>query len=159
MIRIAHGRGLAMTRKFHLGTMLAAVMMMFAAAFVASWSSSPAAAQGTAPSAPQSVQLVVDYGDGVSKTIGNLPWSKGKTVLDAMQAAAGRAHGISFGYSGAGDTAIMTKIDDQPDEGGGATKKNWQYWVNQTYGNRSFAAFELQAGDVVLWRFTTAQGQ
>jgi hypothetical protein len=43
----------------------------------------------------------------------------------------------------------MTKIDDVQNEGGGTGRKNWQYRVNETYGDRSFAAIELQAQDVV----------
>lgn len=126
------------------------MMVLAAAAWPRSAPAQPAA---------DTVRLVVDYGDGTTKTIGDLAWSKGNTVLDAMKAAAARAHGISFSYSGAGDAAVMTKIDDVQNQGGGVGKKNWQYWVNETYGNRSFAVFELQAHDVVLWRFTTEQGR
>ena len=53
----------------------------------------------------------------------------------------------------------MTKIDDVQNEGGGTGRKNWQYRVNETYGDRSFAAFELQAQDVVQWGFATEQGK
>lgn len=119
------------------------------------WAGSPAAAQNTA----QTVRLVVDYGDGTTKTIGDLPWTKDNTVLDAMTAAAGRPHGISFSYTGSGATAVMTRIDDVENQGGGTAKKNWQYWVNDAYGDRSFAAFELHAQDVIVWRFATQQGQ
>ena len=103
------------------------------------------------------VRLTVDYGDGVAKTISDLAWSKGNTVLDAMKAATSRPHGISFSYTGAGASAALTKIEDVQNQGGGAGKKNWQYWVNGAYGDRSFAAFELQAQDQVLWRFATEQ--
>lgn len=120
----------------------------------AGWAAGPAAGQNAAPA----VRLVVDYGDGTTKIISGLPWSKGSTILDAMQAAAARPHGISFSYTGSGATAVLTKIDDAQNQGGGAGKKNWQYWVNATYGDRSFAVFELQAGDVVTWRFATDQG-
>jgi uncharacterized protein DUF4430 len=122
---------------------------------VAFWTGPHAAGQGSA----QTVRLVVDYGDGTTKTISDLPWAKGNTVLDAMLAAAGRPHGISFSYTGSGATAVMTRIDDAANQGGGTANKNWQYWVNGSYGERSFAAFELQAQDVVLWRFATQQGQ
>jgi len=44
------------------------------------------------------VRLVVDYGDGVIKTITDLPWAKGSTVLDVMNAAKDRPHGITFSY-------------------------------------------------------------
>jgi Domain of unknown function (DUF4430) len=129
---------------------LAATLLILGAA----WAARPAAGQNAAAA----VRLVIDYGDGTTKTISGLPWSKGNTVLDAMKAATARPHGISFSYAGSGATAVLTKIDNVQNQGGGAGKKNWQYWVNGTYGNRSFAAFELQAQDVVLWRFVTGQG-
>jgi len=127
---------------------LAAVLLMLAggAAIV----SATAAEENT-------VRLTVDYGDGVAKTISDLAWSKGNTVLDAMKAATSRPHGISFSYTGSGASAALTKIEDVQNQGGGAGKKNWQYLVNGAYGDRNFAAFELQAQDQVLWRFATEQ--
>ena len=114
---------------------------------------------GAAASADETVRLIVDYGDGTSKTIANLPWAKGNTVLDAMKAAADRPHGISFGFTGSGDAAVVTKIDDVQNQGGGAAKKNWQFRVNGRDGDRSFAVFELQPRDLIVWRFTTDQGK
>lgn len=107
----------------------------------------------------QSVRLIVDYGDGAAKTIAKLAWAKGDTVLDVMKAATSRPHGISFSYTGSGNSAILTKIDDVQNQGGGAEKKNWQFWVNDGYGGGSFATFELHAQDTVVWRFTTEQGK
>jgi hypothetical protein len=127
---------------------LAAVLLMLAAG--------PAIVSATAAE-ENTVRLTVDYGDGVAKTISDLAWSKGNTVLDAMKAATSRPHGISFSYTGSGASAVLTKIEDVQNQGGGAGKKNWQYWVNGAYGDRSFAAFELQAQDQVLWRFATEQ--
>ncbi len=115
------------------------------------------AAGPAAAGADQSVRLVVDYGDGVVKTISNLAWAKGETVFDAMKAAAARPHGVSFSYTGAGDAVVLTKIDDVQNEGRGAGRKNWQYWVNGVYGERSFATFELQAHDEIVWRFAVEQ--
>jgi hypothetical protein len=112
-----------------------------------------------AGNADNTVRLTVDYGDGAAKTVDNLPWEKGNTVLDAMKEATSRPHGISFSYTGAGDDAMLTKIDDVQNQGGGTGKKNWQFWVNGNYGDRSFATFELHAQDVVVWRFTTEQGK
>ena len=117
-----------------------------------------AARQAAAQSASSTVRLVIDYGDGTIKTITNVPWAKGNTILDAMNAAKMLPHGITFSYSGSGATALLTKIDDVASESG-AAKKNWQYWVNTTYGDRSFAVFELQALDVVFWRCTVEQGK
>ena len=130
--------------------LLAAVLLVVAT----TWATRPVAA-----GADDTIRLIVDYGDGASKTVANLPWAKGNTILDAMKAATTRPHGISFSYTGSGDSAVLTKIDDVQNEGGGAGRKNWQYWVNGTYGDRSFAVFELQAQDTIVWRFTTEQGK
>ncbi len=128
---------------------LAAALLVVAVA----WATRPAAG------ADDAIRLIVDYGDGASKTVANLPWAKGNTILDAMKAATTRPHGISFSYTGSGDSAVLTKIDEVQNQGGGAGKKNWQYWVNGTYGDRSFAVFALQAQDAIVWRFTTEQGK
>jgi len=116
-------------------------------------------AGSAADSTDNTVSLTVDYGDGVSKTMDHLAWTKGNTVLDAMKAATARPHGISFSFTGTGDATMLTKIDDVASEGGGAGKKNWRYWVNGAYGDRSFATFALQAHDHIVWRFTSEQGQ
>ena len=98
------------------------------------------------------VRLVIDYGDGVIKTVTSLPWTKGSTVLDVMNTAKSRPHGISFNYTGSGASAFLTQIDDTANEGGG--KKNWQLWVNTSYADKSFAVHDVQPLDVVFWRFT-----
>jgi hypothetical protein len=103
------------------------------------------------------VRMVIDYGDGVIKTITGLPWTRGSTVLDVMNAAKDRPHGISFGYTGSGASAFLTQIDDIANEGGG--KKNWQLWVNTSYADKSFAVYDVQPLDVVFWRFTMQEGK
>ena len=110
---------------------------------------------------PQSatVRLVIDYGDGVSKTITGLPWAKGSTVLDVMNAAKSRPHGITFSYTGSGASAFLTRIDDVANQGGSGAKKNWQLWVNTSYADKSFGVYEVQPLDVVFWRFTTQAGK
>jgi hypothetical protein len=127
---------------------LVAALVLFAAACAAS----AALAQSA------TVRLVVDYGDGTTKTIADLPWSKGNTVLDVMNAAKTHAHGISFSHTGSGASAFLTGIDDVANQGGGSGRKNWQLWVNTAYADRSFAVLEVQASDVVFWRFATQQG-
>ena len=117
-----------------------------------------AAAGDLAHAQSATVRLVVDYGDGVIKTITGLPWAKGSTVLDVMNAAKDRPHGITFSYTGSGASAFLTRLDDVANEGGGA-KKNWQLWVNTSYADRSFGVYEVQPLDVVFWRFTTQAGK
>lgn len=111
-----------------------------------------AAAGDRAQAQGATVRLVIDYGDGVIKTITDLPWTKGSTVLDVMNAAKSRPHGISFGYTGSGASAFLTQVDDIANEGTG--KKNWQLWVNTSYADKSFAIYDVQPLDVVFWRFT-----
>ena len=118
-----------------------------------------AAAGDWAHAQTATVRLVVDYGDGVIKTITGLPWAKGSTVLDVMNAAKDRAHGITFSYTGSEASAFLTRIDDVANEGGGGARKNWQLWVNTSYADRSFGVYEVQPLDVVFWRFTTQAGK
>ena len=112
-----------------------------------------AAAGDRAHAQSASVRLVVDYGDGVIKTITDLPWAKGSTVLDVMNAAKDRPHGITFSYSGSGASAFLTRIDDVANEGGAAAKKNWQLWVNTSYADRSFGVYALHdaSREVTRW--------
>jgi hypothetical protein len=112
-------------------------------------------AQSNAPS----VRLVVDYGDGVLKIFDRLAWSNGNTVLDVLNAAKASTHGISFSYSGQAASALLADIDGVTNQGSGSSAKNWQYWVNTTYADRSFAVFTVQASDTVFWRFATAEGK
>jgi len=111
-----------------------------------------------AQSAP-SLRLVIDYGDGVLKIYERLPWSKGNTVLDVLNAARASPHGITFTYTGSGATAFLTQLDGVQNEGGGSAAKNWQFWVNTTYADKSFGVFEVQAADTVFWRFATFGGK
>jgi tripartite-type tricarboxylate transporter receptor subunit TctC len=101
----------------------------------------------------ETVHLIVDYGDGTMKAINDIPWSQGQTVLDMMNAAKARPRGITFESRGSGPTALLTKIDDLASQGGGSGAKNWQFWVNEAYGNRSFGIYEVKPQDTVLWRF------
>jgi hypothetical protein len=106
------------------------------------------------PKQSKSIRLVIDYGDGVEKHFTAIAWKKDMTVLDAMNEAKAGPRGIAFRFTGAGATAFLTKIDDLENEGGGAGKRNWLYWVNKDLGDKSFGAYKLEASDVVTWKFT-----
>ena len=135
-------RGRSIVRRIFLA--LLAAILLFAGS-----SALRTAAQGPA----QGVRLVIDYGDGMTKIFDGLAWSKGNTVLDVLNRAQAHPRGITFAYTGNGMSALLTKIDDVQNQGGGTGAKNWQYWVNTTYADRSFAVFEVQALDTVFWRF------
>ncbi len=107
------------------------------------------------PAQATTVRLVIDYGDGVEKHFTSVPWKQGMTVLDAMEHARKSPHGIQFKHKGRGETALLTRIDDLTNEGGGRNKKNWIFWVNDKAAVKSFGIRRLEKGDVVRWKFTT----
>ena len=111
-----------------------------------------AARPGQADDAPKppTVQLIVDYGDGVQKHFTALPWKEGMTVFDALEAAQKHPRGIKAVYRGKGETAFLTQIDDLENEGRG---RNWIYRVNGELAKKSFAILTLKAGDTILWFF------
>ena len=99
----------------------------------------------------QTIELTIDYGDGVKKQFAALNWKSGMTVLDAMKKAKKHPHGITFKSQGSGSIAMLTKIDDLKNQGGRG--KNWIYWINDKIGDRSFAVKSLSPSDHVLWKF------
>jgi hypothetical protein len=112
-------------------------------------SSSPV--QLAAPGEP-SVELVIDYGDGVEKRFKQIPYQEKMTVGTAMDFAKRHPHGITYQVRGSGDSALLTRIDDlaNQEETDG---KNWLFRVNGKLGTKSFDAYVLSPGDVILWKF------
>lgn len=96
------------------------------------------------------VTLTIDYGDGVQKKFSQIPWKAEMTILDVMNRASKHRRGIRFKYRGSGSTAFLTQLDDLANQG---RERNWIYRVNGKLGDRSFAVYELRAGDSVLWQF------
>ena len=94
-----------------------------------------------------------EYLRWVEKHFTAIPWKKGMTVMDAMRYAKRGKQGIDFKFSGNGDTAFLTQIDDLKNEGGGEGKKNWILRVNKKLATESFGVFELNSGDVIRWQF------
>jgi uncharacterized protein DUF4430 len=112
-----------------------------------------AAASPTTQPAARTVQLVLDYGDGVQKRFAAIPWRENMTVLDVLMAAKAHPRGITFIYRGSGETAILTKLDDLENQGGIADAKNWIFYVNDRLADKSFGAYVVQPGDAILWKF------
>lgn len=109
--------------------------------------------QGTRAADPvPAVKLVIDYNDGSTRTF-QLPWKKDMTVKDAMDAAKALGHGFDYRFIGSGETAKLEKIDDVQNQGGGTTRKNWQFWINDKFADKGFGVYVLNADDRVLWKF------
>jgi hypothetical protein len=99
----------------------------------------------------KTVELTIDYADGVQKRFVSIPWKDEMTVIDAMEFAAQHPRGIRFECRGRDATALLLQIDDLRNQGGSGL--NWIYRVNGKLGDRSLATFRLQPGDAILWKF------
>jgi len=96
------------------------------------------------------VRLVVDYGDGVQVHFTKLPWKEGMTVVDALHAAQKHPRGIKFSQRGTAANAMISEIGGQKNEGSG---KNWLFSVGGKTADLGAGAYELKAGDTILWEF------
>ena len=103
--------------------------------------------------AAKTVQMVVDFGDGVEIHFTRLPWKEGQTVADAVALTDARPHGAKFTRIGAGETMLVTQIGDVKNEGGGADRRNWLYQLNGKLAENGIGAQTLAPGDIVLWKF------
>ena len=104
-----------------------------------------------AKEAAPTVVLIVDYADGVQKRFPQVPFREGDTVADALAFAKKHPRGIRYQFRGNEATALLTQIDDLPNEGRG--RRNWIYRVNGEMGKTSFAVAPVKAKDVILWKF------
>jgi hypothetical protein len=98
------------------------------------------------------VELAIDYGDGMEKRFKRIPHAEGMTVRDALAFAGKHPRGIKFESTGSGAAALLTQIDELANEGGGEGK-NWLFRVNRKLASKSFDAYTLAPGDVILWKF------
>lgn len=102
----------------------------------------------------KTVKLAIDFGDGTERVYDSLPWSEGVTVLTAMDKAKAEAEPVTYGLSGSGDAAFVNEINGVKNEGTGSGKKNWLFWVNGKFADRSAAVYKIQPADEVVWKFT-----
>ena len=98
----------------------------------------------------KTVQLIIDYGDGVKKHFHQLKWQDKMTVQEVTQAASKHPRGIQIKHRGRKATAFLSQIDDLANKPGG---RSWVYRVNGKLADRSFGVYAVSAGDVVTWSF------
>jgi hypothetical protein len=106
-----------------------------------------------ATSSSRTVELVLDYGDGVQKRFTDIGWKESMTVLDVLKSAQEHLHGISFSARGSGETVMVTKLDDVTNQGGATDAKNWIFRINGRMGDESCGIAKVRPGDTVLWKF------
>jgi hypothetical protein len=135
--------------RFRSGLLLA---LLAAPAWLAA---SPRAGQG-ADTQPQTVQMIVDYGDGVELRFTAIPWRKGLTALGALDAAAAHPRGVKYKARGTAANTLVTQIGDLKNEGGGTKSRNWIFKLDGKQSEVGVGAAELDAGQTVLWKFEVA---
>lgn len=109
------------------------------------------------------VSVTVDYGNGARKSFTRLPWRKGLTLLEALDAARAVPPGIAVAYgSSRNGSVIDLTLDGLPEaDGSGA----WSVWIDERQGPArlgtetsyrfdpgSRAANEVQPGQHVVFR-------
>lgn len=97
----------------------------------------------------KAVSLAIEFGNGNRTELPPIAWREGMTIQDAMRETFG--NDARFRVRGTGESAILLSIDGVANDG--ASGRNWTYTVNDVSGDRSFAIYELEPGDRVLWTF------
>lgn len=99
----------------------------------------------------QTVSLTIDFGETNKTEYEPIAWREGMTILDVMREAQNPK--LPLKIVGSGDSTFLVAIGDIQNEG--TAERNWMYSVNGKVGDRSFAVYELQPNDQVLWIFGT----
>lgn len=99
------------------------------------------------------VSMTIDYGEGRRTRFEPVAWHKGMTIYELMRATPSDDLGLKV--RGTGESAFLTNLDGIENEGAGG--RNWTYSVDGKAGDRSFAVYELEPGDQVLWTFGKQQ--
>ncbi|MAD80769.1 MAG: hypothetical protein CMJ50_08000 [Planctomycetaceae bacterium] len=98
------------------------------------------------------VQVIIDYGDGVKKHFHQIKWKDKMTVQDVTVAASKHPRGIQIKQRGKKATAFLSQIDDLANNPRG---RSWIYRVNGKQADRSFGICLVQTGDIVTWSYQT----
>ena len=135
------------------------VLCALLSAGAAAQEAKPAAEKHGNKAAPSKgmVTTVIDYGDG-SLRMYKAPWQAEMTVWSALDAAQTSPHPVKVTTTGSNDTVFVTQIDDLKNEGAGAGKRNWQYWLNGKLGSVGAGAQKMAKGDKAEWRFSQFEG-
>jgi hypothetical protein len=100
----------------------------------------------------QKVFLTINFGDGRPLVNEVARWREEMTVADLLNSEPR----ISLTSTGSGaSAAFLTSLNGVANEG--ADGRNWTYTVNGKHADRSFAVYELEPNDHVLWTFATPQ--
>ena len=100
------------------------------------------------------VSLMIDYGDGTIETYQNLAPTAHETLF-ALTRRIAEAHGIAFAYKEYADLgSFVSQIGPARDV---SSDVYWQYWVNNAYAQVGSDVYEVQPGDVIVWKLTKSK--
>jgi len=125
----------------------------FAAGAVVQRTQSPAAAPQPAASenTPSTVSIMLDFGDGTLKTLGNITIGDNDNLFDVLKRSVQTAN-LAFDSKDYKDLgSLVTQLGDKKN---GADNRYWQYWVNNVSPRVGASAYILRPGDIVEWKFT-----
>lgn len=100
----------------------------------------------------ETVQLVIDFGNGARREFDALPWSPGTTVADVMEAARSFHPGIRYTQQNSGESGFLTMLEGVENEGTGG--RYWRFSVDGEVGKSSYCIAQVEPGSSILWEFT-----
>ncbi len=122
------------------------------------WPAAGPQAVAWTPSPPvqgASVELKIDFGNGVQKRFAALRWQPGMTVEQVLQEASTFRPGISYQQQGQQAGGFLTALDGLSNEGAGG--RNWKFEVDGQHAQMSFCLQPVPSGGHVLWKFATEE--
>ena len=99
-----------------------------------------------------SASLSIEFGDQRDRSFANLDWHEGDTVQQLLEKARQADATFEFKQFGTGESAFVSEIDGQANEGGGETARNWIFYVNGERATVSVATQPIASGDHVAWK-------
>lgn len=105
-----------------------------------------------APEKPQTVSVMIDFGDGNVQTFRDVEMRVAKDVFAVTKMLSQTGKGFVFQYQPPGQYGILVdQIGNKKggDEGG----KYWLFWVNNVMAEQAADRTSVSPGDVIEWKF------
>ncbi|MFA6429993.1 MAG: DUF4430 domain-containing protein [Patescibacteria group bacterium] len=100
------------------------------------------------------VSVMVDEGDGTIKIVRDIAWRENQTVFDVLKEATEKGN-MKLGFKDyGGDMGVFI---ESIDEKKGSMDAWWQYWINNTYGEKGASTAIVKPGDVMVWKLVKGQ--
>jgi len=107
------------------------------------------------PAAESSVNLMIDYGNGIVRNWNTVSWKESMSVMDLLETVSG-VGAISIEkeiVDGNERVSTIDGIKNDAEDG-----RRWQYWRNNTYEPRIMSKSYLAPGDLIIVIYAKEQG-